>query len=97
MGAARSEFVWPMYFAAAPLDAPRLKLKEGEPFPFQDKFYIRGLANAYGVQQADTVPFHELPYVIVLNVRSEDMARQIKEQGLGYKAARKLLETGATG
>lgn len=91
---ARPEYVWPMYFATRALDAPRLKLNAGDPFPLQDKFSIRGLGRSFGVPEADRLPFSDLPYVTTLNVHSEEMARAIRDQGLDLKRARKLVERG---
>lgn len=86
--------VWPMYFAKKSLDAPRIALKAGQAFPVQDKFYIRGLGYAFGVENPDRVPFNELPYVDVLDVRSQEMVQHILEQGMDFKAAKKFVTAG---
>ena len=85
-------FVWPMYFTKKPLDAPRLRLAAGDAFPLQDKAYIRGLGHSFGIPDAERLPFSELPYVETLNVHSEEFARRIREQGLRYPQAKKLVE-----
>ncbi len=54
---------WPIYVAARPIEVGRLRLRAGEPFPFQDKRQIRHYGPALGVPDADRRPFHELPYV----------------------------------
>jgi len=82
---------WPMYFAAKPLKAARLTLREGDMLPVQEKQSIRGLGVAYGVEDAWTMEWAKLPFVRTLNVRSEQVARQIREQGLGYREAAKLI------
>ena len=86
-------FMWPLYFATKALNAQRLALKKGQPFPIQDKFYIRGLGRAFGVTDADTRPFGDLPYVGVLNVQTEDCARHIMDRGMLYEDAQKLVAT----
>ena len=87
---------WPLYFAKESLDALRIKLKAGQVFPMQDKFIIRGYGRAYGVPDADRVSFGDLPYVQVLNVGTEDLARQIVERNLTFKDAKKLVGQGGS-
>lgn len=89
----RSDMAWPFYFAKRDLTARRVTYKAGEPFQIQEKGYIRGLAAAYGLDsgKADRMPFSELPYVVTLNVRSQEMAKHIQEHGLTYKQAEKLV------
>jgi hypothetical protein len=86
--------IWPLYFAKKALDAKRVKFKEGQPFPLQDKFTIRGYARAYGVENGDAVPFGELPYVQVLNVGAEDVAKHILDRNLSFRDAKKLVSNG---
>ena len=88
----RPTFMWPLYFARKALKAPRLTLEAGQIFPLQDKNYIRGLAAIYGLKGADQMGFADLPYVEVLNVHSEEFARQVREQGLRYGQAKKLVD-----
>jgi len=88
-------FVWPLYFATKPLKAARMTLKKGQAFPIQDKFFIRGLGRAYGVANADSLPFDELPYVEVVNVQTEDSARNIVSQGLGIDEAKRMVGGGS--
>lgn len=90
---ARAIDLWPLYFAKKALKATRVNLREGQPFPFQDKFTIKGLARAYGVD--DQTPFGELPYVQVLNVGTEDVAQQILARNMSFRDAKKML--GAVG
>lgn len=84
---------WPMFFAAKPLDAKRVKLKQGEQFPWQDKGIIRGLSKAYGFPEggATLFPFASLPFVLMLDVGSYELALQIAEQGLTYAQAKRLV------
>lgn len=93
----RPDLAWPFYFAKKALTALRVNYREGDPFIIQEKGYIRGLATAYGCDPAkvDRVPFSELPYVVTLNVRSQEMARHIAEHGLTYKQAQKLVSAEA--
>ena len=86
-----AEFAWPVYFAKRPLVAKRITLQAGQMFPLQDKGYIRGLGAAYGVPDAATRPFSELDYVDMLNVRTDEMAKAIQDNGLNLTAAKKLL------
>ena len=85
---------WPMYFAAKPLDAKKVKLKAGEPFPWQDKAIIRGLSKAYEFPQGanSLFSFADLPFVRVLDVGTVQMAQQILERGLTFDQAKKLLD-----
>jgi hypothetical protein len=92
----KEQWIWPLYFAAMPLKAKRVTLKKGQMFPQQSKPYIRGLGSAYGVSDAETRAFHELPYVKVLNVGTEEAAKQVIERGLDFDGAKKLTEQGAT-
>lgn len=86
--------MWPIYFATKALKARRVALEVGQPFPYQEKHYIRGLGRAYGVANADELGFGELPYVGVLNAHSPELARNILKQGLSLEEASKL--TGVT-
>ena len=88
-----ADYVWPMYFAKLPLSAPRVRLLKGDPFPMQDKFYLRGLGPSYGVpaETADHCAITDLPYVQVLYVESEGQARMILERGYGYADAKELV------
>lgn len=86
------DFTWPMYFAKRDLNAPRVKLRKGQAFEMQDKSYIRGLGEAFGVPDAWTRPWHELPYVQVLNVSDDGMLTSIKERGLDFTQAKRLME-----
>lgn len=87
------DLTWPVYFATRDLVGKRLTIKAGEPFPIQDKGFIRGLAQSYGVADAQTCAFTVLPYVRVLNVHSTEMARQIREQGLSLTEAEARVTT----
>lgn len=82
---------WPMHFAARALDARRLKLAVGDPFPLQDRNVIRGYGAAYGVADAATKPWSELGYVVTVDVASEEMAKRIRETNLKLKDVRALL------
>ena len=88
-----SDYVWPMYFAKLALNSPRYKLMKGDPFPMQDKFFLRGLGPSYGVPAAvaDHCAITELPYVQVLYVESESQARMIIERGYAYQDAKELV------
>ncbi len=81
----------PVYFATRALNARRIKLQPGDPFPLQDKTSIRGLGRSYGVPDAMDCSFASLPYVEVINVGSAEMARHIREQGMGAKHVRTLM------
>jgi len=88
---AKKSDVWPIYFCTKPLDAARVQLRKGQPFPIQSKHYIRGLGRAYGVPDAETRDFGELPYVAVLNVQNEGNARNIIERGMSLDEAKKYV------
>jgi hypothetical protein len=64
----REKHYWPLYLAAMPLDTSNVKIAEGEAFKVQTKAYIRGLAEAYGVLNADGLAFTELPYLRIVNL-----------------------------
>jgi hypothetical protein len=84
--------VWPLYFARAALPVEgRVPIAAEKPFPFQDKATIRGFGPAYGVPDADRLPFAALPYVRALNVRTAANARYIRERDLTYREACALL------
>lgn len=89
-----ASLVWPLYFARREIRGRRLVIRRGHLFPTEDKLTIRGFGRALGVEDADRRPFDALPYVQVLDVRSEEMARHVRERGLTYDQARKLLEGG---
>ena len=86
--------MWPVYYCSKPLKAARIVLKKGQPFPLQSKPVIRGLGRAFGVENADKIPFGDLPYVSVLNVGTEEAARHLMERGLELDEAQKLLKEG---
>lgn len=88
---ARAELVWPMYFMAEPLVGARVVYQRGDLCEIQTKDYVRSLGKNFGVADAETRPFSELPYVKVVNARSRGMADQITKQGLRYKDAAKLV------
>jgi hypothetical protein len=58
----------PLYVAAQALDTPNVKITEGQPFHVQTKEYIRALAPAFGVLDADALAFTELPYLRIINL-----------------------------
>ena len=81
---------FPMYFATKPLKG-RVSLKAGDPFPVQDKNGVRGFGVAYGVPNAFDLPFDNLPYVEVVDVRSRANAQRVRESGMDAKAAKRLV------
>lgn len=85
---------FPMYFATKPLKG-RIPLKAGDPFPVQDKNGVRGFGVAFGVPNAFDLPFDQLPYVEVVDVRSRTVAKRVREAGLDVKATKKLLAEAA--
>jgi len=60
-----------VFVATRALKARHLTLKKGDPFPFQDRAMIRALGPAFGVPNADELPWSELDYVetVVFPVR----------------------------
>lgn len=84
----------PMYFATKALKG-RVSLRVGDPFPVQDKNGVRGFGTAYGVPNAFDLPFDQLPYVEVVDVRSRQNAQRVRESGMDSKAAKKLLASEA--
>jgi hypothetical protein len=86
---------WPMFFAAKALDAKRVKLRQGELFPWQDRSTIRGLSKAYGFPEggAPLFPFAKLPFVLTLDVGTYDLAVQIRDQGLTYAQVKRMVES----
>lgn len=82
---------WPCYFARVGVQSRRVTLTAGEPFPLQHKAYIRGLGPAFGCPEARTLPFSKLPYVRVVDVKTEAMARDIRERRLDLTAAEALM------
>ncbi len=88
---ARSEIAWPVYFAAKSVSGSHLSIREGDRLPIQTKQFVRDLGPAFGVPNAADLPFDQLDYVRVVNVRSQVMAEQIRQQGLGHKQAAKLV------
>lgn len=85
---------FPYYFVKQDLNGVRLKLKAGDPFPIQQKPVIRGLAKSYGVEDAELIPFDQLPYVDVVDVRSKQMAKRIQDEHLRAPAVKKLVKAG---
>jgi hypothetical protein len=92
----RTDMAWPMYFAAKPLTKGKVTYRKGDAFQLQDKGYIRGLGIAYGVPDADRLPFGSLPYVETVNVRDRRNMYQIIQTGMNADAARKLVSGGVS-
>ena len=88
---ARTDWGWPMYFARLALKSGKVPYRKGDMFQMQDKGYIRGLGIAYGVLDADVVPFASLPYVETVNVRDRRTMYQVIQQGMNADAAKKLV------
>jgi hypothetical protein len=86
-----TDLAWPMYFITKPLVGKRVTYKAGDMAEIQTKDYVRALGPAFGVKDADRMPFAKLPYVKVLNVCSAERLGQIKQQGLNYEQARKIV------
>lgn len=86
---------WPVHFATKSMKARALNVRAGDPFPLQDRASIRGYGAAYGVPDAHTRSFSDLGFVTTLDVRSEDVARQIREQRLSLREAQRLVQQGA--
>lgn len=91
----RTDLGWPMYFARQPLLSGKVMYRVGDAFQLQDKGYIRGLGVSYGITDAWTRPFSELPYVLSVNVRDARNAYHIQQQGLRYEDVLKLIADGA--
>jgi len=95
MASTRPDMTWPMYFARVVCDGKgKVRFREGDPFPIQDKAYIRGIGASFGCKNSWALSFGELPYVEVLNVYSNQMARHISERGLTLEQARRLVRNG---
>ena len=92
--ASTHDLSWPLYFAKRPLQAKRIALKRGDVFPIQSKSYVRGLAAAYGLSDADRVPFGSLDYVETVDVRTQETAVHVIERGLNVEQTRRLLSGG---
>jgi hypothetical protein len=58
----RPDQVVPVHFVGKDLVGPRVTLKRGTFWETQDKRPIRLWGEAYGVVDAETRPFHELPF-----------------------------------
>jgi len=54
--------------AAMPLKGKRVSYEVGDLFELQTKAYVRDLGPLYGIEDSQTRPFKELPYVKVVNV-----------------------------
>ena len=93
---ARTDLSYPMYFAEKPLKGLRVSYRKGDAFEIQTKDYVRALGPQYGVPDAATLPFSELPYVRIVNVRSRGMAEQVRQQAMTADAAAKLVGEDAT-
>jgi len=91
---AMSDAAWPLYFAAQDIKGKKFVCKKGDLLPWVDKRIIRGLGQSLGVQNYERLPFGELPFVKILNLRSAAMERTVRTQGLNYAAAQKLAEQG---
>lgn len=78
--------LWPIYFARLPLVAPNLELAVGQQFESQNKGYLRGLAEAFGVQRGDQRPFHTLKYVGILLVPRR-LYNEVRERKYTYAQA----------
>ena len=95
MASGRPDMTWPMYFAKVACDGKgKVRFRDGDPFPIQDKSYIRGIGSSLGCKESWALSFGELPYVEILNVYSETMARHISERGLNLEQARRLVRNG---
>lgn len=91
----RPDMTWPMYFAKVACDGKgKVRFRDGDPFPIQDKAYIRGIGASFGCKDSWARSFGDLPYVEVLNVYSDTMARHISERGLTLEQARRLVRNG---
>lgn len=88
---ARAVAAWPAYFATKGLVGKHFAIRKGDLFFMQSKDYIRALGPAYGVPDAATKPFSELPYVRTVNVGSPAMFNQIRAQALSLEQAEKLV------
>jgi hypothetical protein len=80
-----------IYFSRKPLLARNVELRVGSQFEQQNKHYIRALAASFGVQGADTVPFHELPYVGGLLVKDR-FYHHIRTEKLSYIDAAEYVQ-----
>lgn len=67
------------HVAALDTEGRTLRLKKGEPFPWQDKRLIRALGPALGVPDADSLPWSELPYVRTRALRPDPVTGVLRE------------------
>lgn len=84
---------WPCYFVARAPSRPGRRtamLRAGDPFPFQDKQTIRGLAAAWGVDGL-TTPFAQLDYVTTVNVYTEELRQDILRRNLSLSVVQDML------
>jgi hypothetical protein len=88
----KPDLVAPVFFVAKDLHGARVTLKKGEQFEVQDRRSIRLWAEAYGVKDGDTTPFHELPFVATVVAPCAEAANEIVTRGMTADEARRYVE-----
>jgi hypothetical protein len=73
--------VYPVFYVAKDLHAPRVTLKAGTLWDPQDRRGIRGWSEAFGVKD-DGRPWHELPFVTTVVAPTWDVANEIVSRGM---------------
>jgi hypothetical protein len=89
----RPDQVVPVHFVGKDLVGPRVTLKRGTFWETQDKRPIRLWGEAYGVVDAETRPFHELPFVTTVVAPCAEVANEIVTRGMDATAARAYIES----
>jgi hypothetical protein len=86
------DLIVPAFFVGRDLDAPRARLRRGELWESQDRRVIRLWGEAFGVRDAETCSWHELPHVITLNCPTMDLANEVIAKGMNLEQAQEYVD-----
>ena len=79
---------FPIYFAGCDIVGLNVSIRKGQAFPpdLQDANILRGFAKAAGVKES--LPFHRMSHVRIVDAGSPEEAQMLLHQGLTYEAAK---------
>jgi hypothetical protein len=87
----RPDVVAPVFFVGKDLHTPRVTLTKGHLWEYQDRRFIRGWSESYGLPD-DGRPWDQLPFVTTLLCPTLEIANEIVAKGMTLDEAQQHVD-----